>query len=171
MKTKAILINESDWTAPILKKVDSLKANLPGNQACLVVGIAGGSCTGKSSQVAKVLLCHFSTQAQLLAQDNYQKGIQLSNYFEFKYHWDDPANFGIEESRQMLETLKKGGEIDMPVYSFEKKRQIGYEKICSTPIVFFEGLYACDSHIKPVLDLSIYVESPLYGRLLRRVFR
>lgn len=171
MNAKTIFLNEPEWTEPIVNKIGSPSSQLSEKSPSLIVGIAGGSCTGKSAQVAKKLSAKPLHHAQLLSQDNYQKGLELTNYYEYTYHWDDPANFGIEEGRQMLETLKLGKTAHMPVYSFERKRPVGFEKIQSTPIILFEGLYALHAQLRPVIDLSIYVESPLYGRLLRRVFR
>ncbi|WP_373492681.1 uridine kinase [Aquiflexum sp.] len=171
MIAKTIFLNEPDWMQLIINKIGSLSAQFSEKAPSLIVGIAGGSCTGKSTQIAKKLCAQLPQHTQLLSQDNYQKGIELTNYFEYTYHWDDPANFGIEEGRQMLETLKSGKIAQMPVYSFERKKPVGYKKIQSTPVILFEGLYALHAHLKPLVDFSIYVESPLYGRLLRRVFR
>lgn len=171
MNAKTIFLNEPDWMQPIINKISSLSAQFSEKAPSLIVGIAGGSCTGKSTQIAKKLCAQLPQHTQLLSQDNFQKGLELTNYFEYTYHWDDPANFGIEEGRQMLGTLKLGKTANMPVYSFERKKTVGFEKILSTPIILFEGLYALHAHLKPVVDFSIYVESPLYGRLLRRIFR
>jgi uridine kinase len=85
--------------------------------------------------------------------------------------WDTPSNFGIKEAANALDILKNGGNATIPIYSFRKRKRLGNKKVSPRSIIIFEGLYAGFEDISEVLDLLIYVEAPLYIRLIRRIFR
>ena len=135
-----------------------------------IVCIAGGSSTGKTTQVAAGLLERLIPDAQLVSQDNYQSGRDFRGV-DPVYRWDAPGNYGLPESRALLMALKNGQSVQMPVYSFREARPTGLVDVQPAPIILFEGLYAGFGDLRAVADLLLYVESPLYARLLRRVFR
>lgn len=136
-----------------------------------IVGIAGGSCTGKTSYVARTLYQLSCPGALLLSQDNFQLGYALDLQTHDTYRWDDPDNYGLRESASLLKQLSQGLPGLMPCYSFSEKARQGYQRIIPKGIIFFEGLYACYGEVRPHVDLAVYVETPFYGRLLRRLFR
>lgn len=135
-----------------------------------IIGIAGGSCTGKSSQISSELQNLLGSNVLSLAQDDYQLGNQLK-VMDSIYRWDSPNNFGIKDAADALNILKNGGNVTIPVYSFKKRKRSGNKKVSPRPIIIFEGLYAGFEDISEVLDLLIYDEAPLYIRLIRRIFR
>lgn len=135
-----------------------------------VVGITGGSCTGKSSQVGEGLEKTLPFPCVLLHQDHFQKGSNLENLNPI-YRWDDPANFGIEESYVLLTKLKQNESYEMPLYDFKQKANVGHQKIQAKQVILFEGLYAAHNELVDVCDFIIYVEVPLFVRCIRRVFR
>ncbi len=136
-----------------------------------IVGIAGGSSTGKSTQVAIGLLDRLRPDAQLISQDNYQLGRDYDLTTDPMYRHDGLGNYGLTESAALLTSLRHGRSATMPVYAFLEQQQTGHQLIQPTPIVLFDGLYAGFGPLRTQCDWLIYVESPLYGRLLRRLFR
>jgi uridine kinase len=136
-----------------------------------IVCIAGGSSTGKSTQVAQELLARLQPDAQLIGQDNFQLGRDYVNQSDSVYGWDAPANFGLPESRHLLETLRRNQPAEQPDYSFTEARRTGTRLVEPSPIVLFEGLYAGFGELRNEADLLIYTEAPLMARLLKRLFR
>ncbi len=138
---------------------------------CTVVNIAGGSSTGKSTQIAEGLRARLEPDAQIVSQDNFQLGRDYDLTTDPVYRWDGLGNYGLPESAALLASLRHGLSADMPVYSFSDGRRTGQQTIFSAPIILFEGLYAGFGALRSASDLLVYVEAPLYARLLRRLFR
>lgn len=137
----------------------------------IIICIAGGSSTGKSTQVAQGLFEHLQPDAQLLSQDNFQLGRDCTERADSMYGWDALENYGLFESQHLLETLKRNWPTQLPVYSFAEGRRTGIQPIHPTSISLFEGLYAGFGELRAVADLLIYIELPLVARVLRRLFR
>lgn len=135
-----------------------------------VVCMAGGSSTGKTTQVAVGLHERLQPDSQRIAQDNFQLGRDFQGVDPI-YRWDALGNYGLPESRTLLTALKSGQSAQMPAYSFREARPTGMIVLQPTPIILFEGLYAGFGDLRAIADVLIYVELPLYARLLRRVFR
>jgi uridine kinase len=135
-----------------------------------IVSIAGGSSTGKSTQVAEGLRVRL-TDSQIIGQDNFQLGRDYDLTTDPLYRWDGLGNYGLPESRELLDALQRKQPATMPVYTFEAGQRTGQQTVRPTPIVLFEGLYAGFGALREACDLLIYVEMPLYARLLRRLFR
>lgn len=141
-----------------------------------IICVAGGSSTGKTTQVAQGLYEQLQPDAQLLSQDNFQLGRDYIDRAgptkaDPMYGWDALENYGLSESQDLLETLKRGQPAEMPVYSFAEACRTGMQVIQPTPIVLFEGLYVGFGNLRHLADLLIYVEAPLVARMLRRLFR
>jgi uridine kinase len=139
-----------------------------------IIAVAGGSSTGKSTQVAEGLRQRLA-DSQVISQDHYQLGRDYDMTADPLYRWDGLGNYGLPESCALLQSLRRSGEnrqsATMPVYTFAEGQRTGVQLIEPTPIVLFEGLYAGFGDLRAQSDLLIYVEMPLYGRLLRRLFR
>jgi uridine kinase len=129
----------------------------------LLVSVAGGSCTGKSTLIAAGLAAELGTQALVISQDNFQWGLARPDLIHSPYQADDPANYGIEECATLLSRLRNGQGAEMPRYSFRERQRSGTLALSPHPVILLEGLY--------VADAVIYVESPLAARMMRRVLR
>ncbi|GAB3221089.1 uridine kinase family protein [Spirosoma arcticum] len=136
-----------------------------------IICIAGGSSTGKSTQVAQGLREWIQPDAQLLSQDNFQLGRDFLDWSDPVYGWDALENYGLHESQVLLTNLKDNLPAKLPIYSFAEACRTGMQEVQPTSIVLFEGLYAGFGPLRGVADLLIYVEAPLVARVLRRLFR
>ncbi|MEM6843720.1 MAG: hypothetical protein AAF632_15950 [Bacteroidota bacterium] len=136
-----------------------------------IVSIGGGSCTGKSSQVAAGLIERLGDQTSLLAQDRYQRNPEYLKNMHPRYRGDHPNNYGISACGKVLSQLKRGQSVTVPDYAFRPDQPIGSEIIHPHPIIIFEGLYAGHDDLWKHCDLFVYVEAPCYARLLRRILR
>ncbi len=136
-----------------------------------VLSVAGGSCAGKSTLIENYFLKKFGNDIAVLNQDNFQMGEDFPLKDTSPWKWDDPLHFAPEDCRHALLELKKGNDIEIPVFSLKENRRVGTKKISASKYVLFDGLYSLRDGLEDLADVSIYVEAPFYARFLRRIFR
>lgn len=137
----------------------------------VIVSVCGGSCTRKSSLVSAYLVDYFKDKCVLLSQDNFQLQPSYVKNMHPDYRWDHPNNFGITVCCDTLTKLKQNQSVEVPNYNFKKDEPITYKTITPAPIIIFEGLYTNYKGLQNLNDVSVYVKSPWYARMIRRVFR
>lgn len=157
----------------LVSDILNLKQNKP-----LLISVAGGSATGKTSVVSKRLLNLFtkvsSVDPLIINQDNFQIGRPFVNSHESKYKWDDPRNFDLPTCTTALKELIKTNNTTIPIFSVHKTQRVGSQplKINPNSIIIFEGLYTfLEDELSNMADYKIFVQSHFYARLLRRIFR
>ena len=137
-----------------------------------VIGITGGSGSGKSTIVRKI--SEVCPDFVFIPQDNYYRSaVFVNNSNITAYNFDHPDAFDMELLHKHLSALKNGEAIDMPQYDFvhhcRMKETIHME---SAPLVIVEGLMVLfDPEIRKLLDLKIYVDTPDDIRFIRRLLR
>lgn len=137
----------------------------------LLIGIAGGSCVGKTTQISEQLKKALGDEVVHVIQDNFQLDSDKLGQLHPLYFKDDPANYGIADSKKLLLKLKKNEAVNMPVFNFREAKRIDEQTIEPKPVVLFDGLYALHKDLLKTLDVGIYIEMPLFGRLIRRIIR
>ena len=137
----------------------------------IMIMVAGGSATGKSTQVLPQLLRAFGERALLVEQDWYQLGLNFTEKNETPYKWDDPRNFQIERFTKDIMQLRTGKTIVAPSFDVVAVDSVGERTITPKPIIIIDGIYTLYDGISRLADFSIYIEMPLYARFLRRLFR
>ena len=135
-----------------------------------VVSICGGSCTGKTTQVAAELCNIFNGRSQIVSQDHFMLASLRSGY-ETAYRWDHPDSFNLAESARIMDQLRTGVPCTMPLYSFQTRNYERLADLLPSSIIFFEGLYTAYSFLADCADYVIYVQMPLYTRIIRRLIR
>ena len=143
-----------------------MKKNLP---RPLIVGVAGGSGSGKTTKVAKKIEEMFSG-AKVLGMDDYIRGQGFMTRIG-SCNWDEPHVYDLDLLQQHLKTLKRGASIQKPVYSFSQARRLGYRSFGPHGIIVLEGLLALYPGIVEQLDLKIFVDIAVHGSLMRRILR
>lgn len=152
----------------IEEKVDSAEG------APVVIQIAGGSASGKTSAVAKKIRDVFGDNALLISMDDYYRGrkfIALEERRGNRLNWDQPEVSDIALLRQNLQDLRSGGSVEKPIYDFKAGERVGVEKVQPKKIIIVEGLFALSDAIKDLGDIHAFVEIGLHGRILRRLLR
>ena len=85
----------------------------------LIIGIAGGTGSGKTTVVHQIMNELPSTEVGIISQDSYYKETQNLSYDErTKINFDHPRAIDFELLIQHLKELKAGKIIDQPIYSF-----------------------------------------------------
>jgi uridine kinase len=137
-----------------------------------IIGITGGSGSGKSTIVRKI--SEVVSEFVFIPQDNYyHSATYISNENITAYNFDHPDAFDTSLLYQHLKDLKEGNSIEMPQYDFVHHRRKD-ERITlkAKPLVIIEGLMVLyDEAIRNLLDLKLYVDTPDDIRFIRRLQR
>jgi uridine kinase len=139
-----------------------------------IIGITGGSGSGKSSIVNAIAEGFDKNQLTVLSQDRYYNPLDhLSPKERSVQNFDHPSAFDYGLLEEHLHELKKGNTIPAPVYSFVKEtREPETDLISPTPILLLEGILLMNHpKIKSMVDLWIYIDTDEDHRLMRRVLR
>lgn len=140
---------------------------------CFFVLIAGGSASGKTSQVALKLKDFFQKDSMVISMDDYFLGNSSDSLKKIgdNINWDHPNNLDFDLLKKHIGLLRAGKNIDKPIYSFRKSERIGYEKISPKKIIIIEGLFALSDDFKNFGNYKIFVDIGTHGRVLRRIIR
>ena len=138
-----------------------------------VIGIAGGSGSGKST-FAQRLKERFPADIALVSCDNYYLARHDMPFEERKLqNYDSPAAFEFDLMIRQISQLKDGQAIECPVYDFtQHDRSDQVLTIQARPVVLIDGiLIFTEPKLRELMDMRIYVETDADERILRRVRR
>jgi uridine kinase len=145
------------------------------SQKIYIVGIAGGSGSGKTTFARKVMKGINSEASSLLHMDSYYLPKQpKTNYTQSgKPNFDHPNAFDWDLLRHHLSELKQGLSIKCPIYDFQNSvRTDDYETIGPCKVVLFEGIFALyDQEIREMLDIKCFLHVDSDIRFTRRLHR
>ncbi len=140
---------------------------------CIVIGIAGGTGSGKSTFTNR-LRNQFADDIAVVYHDNYYRR-QDNVPFEVrkKVNYDHPDALETDLLIHHLEELKAGRAVDCPVYDYsEHNRSDRTIHIEPRKIIVIEGiLLLSDPRLRSLIDIKIYVEADADERILRRIVR
>ena len=140
----------------------------------LVIGIAGGTGSGKTTVVHQIMNELPKTEVGVLSQDSYYKE---NNHLSFEeralVNFDHPRAIDFELLVQHLKDLKAGKTIEQPVYSFITHNRTD-DTIITHPrkVMIVEGiLILADPELRDLFDVKIFVHADSDERLIRRLKR
>jgi len=140
----------------------------------LVIGIAGGTGSGKTTVVNKILERLDERQITVIPQDSYYKDnshLPLEKRQELNF--DHPQSIDWELMVDHLLKLKSGYAIEQPIYSYitcTRSAETIYTK--ATQIIIVEGiLIFTDPPLRNCLDMKIFVDADADDRLSRVISR
>ena len=139
----------------------------------LVIGIAGGSGSGKPTLV-KNLIEKFGDVITVLSHDNYYKRHDELSYEErCLLNYDEPAAFDTDFMVQQLAMLRSGSAIDCPLYDFTvHNRSNDTMQIVPRQVILVEGiLIFADEQLRKLMDIRIFVDTDADIRICRRIKR
>ncbi len=137
-----------------------------------LIGITGGSGSGKSTVVKKISEAH--SDSVVISQDNYYKSASFINNDNITaYNFDCPEALDLDLMYTHLVDLKAGRSVDIPLYDFVRhERCREREHIEPRSVIIVDGLMVLyDERIRNLLDLKLYVDTPADIRFARRLKR
>jgi uridine kinase len=140
----------------------------------LIMGIAGGSGSGKTTVARRVAEAMPGASVALVEMDSYYKNLTHLTYEERRHvNWDHPDAFDIDLFVSQLSRLAAGEAIDKPVYDFvTHARAPESVRVEPTQVVVIDGiLLFVDARVRELCDVKVYVDADADIRLLRRMRR
>jgi len=139
----------------------------------LILGIAGGSGSGKTTTAARLLAALGEDRAVGLCQDSYYRDPPAGCADPAARNYDEPAALDEVLLARHLRELRAGRPVRAPVYDFERhRRRPETVIIAARPVVVVEGiLLLASAPVRKLLDLRVFVEAEADLRLARRLRR
>lgn len=139
-----------------------------------VIGVAGGTGSGKSTVSEALVSAVGRGQVALLNMDHYyldQSHLTFEERADLNY--DHPAAFDLELYLDHIQRLVSGQEVPMPQYSFTQHlRTSETVKVKPAPVVVLEGiLVLLDERLRRLMDLKVFVDTDPDVRFIRRLQR
>ncbi|MFH1129708.1 MAG: uridine kinase [Pseudomonadota bacterium] len=143
-------------------------------QPLIVVGIAGGTGSGKTTVARKIAAALPVGAAEILEYDSYYKGredVPMVNRADLNY--DHPDSLDADLLVEHLTALRAGLEIEVPVYDFMTHSRLKETRhVEPTSVIIVEGILVFVSEqLRNLLDIKIYVDTSADIRIMRRVRR
>lgn len=140
----------------------------------LIVGIAGGTGSGKTTVVKKIKEVFPNEEVVVIPQDSYykdNKGIPLEE--RQKINFDHPDSIEFEFLIEHLRQLKRGRDIEMPLYSYLTcLRSDETIRVKPARVVLVEGiLILTDPGLRKMMDIKVFVDADADDRLGRVIQR
>lgn len=139
-----------------------------------VIGVAGGSGSGKSTVTQQVLAAFGSDVVSVVMQDDYYSDqTHLAPDVRRKANYDHPDAFDWPLLIQQVGALRNGQAIEMPEYDFTiDNRSTKTIHVKPAPVIVIEGLFALfDADLRKMMSLKIFVDTASDVRFIRRLQR
>ena len=140
----------------------------------LIIGIAGGTGSGKTTVVNQILNQLSADEICVISQDSYYKATDNLSYEQrTKINFDHPKSIDFDLLVSHLKELKKGNTIEQPVYSFVTHNRLE-DTLITHPrkVVIVEGILIFNNlELRNMFDIKIFVHADADERLIRRLRR
>jgi uridine kinase len=141
----------------------------------ILIGIAGGSASGKTSIAQRLKRTFDKTNSvTIIREDDYYKDQSNLKFEErIETNYDHPFAFDHRLLLQQLNELVNGKSIKKPTYDYKiHTRSDVIEIVDSADVIVLEGLFVLENkEIRDMLDIKIYVDTPHDVRFIRRLLR
>ena len=140
----------------------------------LVIGVAGGTGSGKSTVAERVIEKVGQDQVSVIALDSYYLDqTHLALEARAAVNYDHPEAFDWELLRAHVQDLIEGSAVAVPVYDFSTFTRTGrVETLAAAPIVVVEGILVLwDADLRALMDLKVFVDADPDVRFIRRLTR
>lgn len=140
----------------------------------IIIGISGGTGSGKTTVAQKIITSIGETNAVLLQQDSYYRNLEdMPLDQRQQVNFDHPDAFDGALMLRHLKALRAGEGIERPIYDFvahsRKKETIRVDPL---PVIIIEGILVFfDAGIRSLMDLKIFVDTDADIRFIRRLER
>lgn len=140
----------------------------------IIIGIAGGTGSGKTTVVRKIIESLPKGEVTVIPQDSYYRDhSELPLEERLKLNFDEPAAIEFELLVQHLKELKAGHAVEQPIYSYLTcTRSEETIRIEPRDVVIVEGiLILCNEELRNMMDMKVFVDADSDDRLIRVISR
>jgi uridine kinase len=140
----------------------------------VVIGIAGGSGSGKTTVLERIIREIGSNPIAILDHDAYYEDLShLPPEQRAQFNFDHPDALETDLMREHLDDLVAGEAVEKPVYDFTTHtRRDETETVEPRPVILIEGiLVLAEPLLEEQMDIKIYVDAADDIRLMRRIRR
>ena len=140
----------------------------------LVIGIAGGTGSGKTTIARKIVEALPEGTAVLMDHDSYYRDLShLPMEERVKVNFDHPDSLDNDLLIEHIKELRAGNGVDKPIYDFKLHTRLAEtEPVPWAPVVVVEGiLILADPRVRELLDIKVFVDTDADIRLFRRIRR
>lgn len=140
----------------------------------IVIGVAGGSGSGKTTVVRRIVDALGDAQVTVLEHDRYYRDrndLRLEERAALNY--DHPDSLETDLMVRHLHDLRAGRSIDAPLYDFARYvRHAETEKVAARRAIIVEGiLIYTDAALRGLMDVKVFVDTDDDTRFIRRLQR
>lgn len=140
----------------------------------LIIGVAGGSGSGKTTVVEHIIETIGAEDILLLQHDSYYRDLKHLPFEErTEQNFDHPSSLETELMIRHLKALKEGYQVEVPIYDFTKHiRKEETQLAKPKKIILIDGiLIFSEQNLREQMDIKLYVDTDDDIRLLRRIQR
>jgi len=139
-----------------------------------IIGVAGGTASGKTTFVNKVLKRFDPESVGIISQDSYYRDNSHLSFDErCKINYDHPEAIDFDLFISQIKALKNGKTISRPIYDFKTHNRTN-KTIQFSPkkVLIIEGILVLhDLDLRDLIDLKIFLDATEDQRLMRRIQR
>ena len=140
----------------------------------LIIGIAGGTGSGKTTVVKKIISSLPKDQVAVIPQDSYYwDSSHVPVEERSKINFDEPAAIEWPLLVKHLNELKQGKAVEVPTYSYLTcTRQPETVRVEPCKVVIVEGILVLnDEYLRDMMDVKVFVDASADDRLIRVILR
>lgn len=144
------------------------------SQAPIIIGVAGGSGSGKTTVVRKIVENLGDDHVSVLEHDRYYRDhpeLRLEERAALNY--DHPGSLETDLLVRHVEALKAGKDVEVPVYDFARHARVtASTRVPPRTAIIVEGiLIFADAPLRALMDVKVFVDADDDTRFIRRLQR
>jgi len=140
----------------------------------LIIGVAGGSGSGKTTVVNHIMNAIGEDDILLLQHDSYYRDLKHLPFEErTKHNFDHPSSLETELMIRHIKALKEGYQVEIPIYDFTKHIRKTETRVANAKkIILIDGiLIFSEKELREQMNIKLYVDTDDDIRLMRRIKR
>ena len=144
------------------------------NSGPIVVGVAGGSGSGKTTVVRRIVESVGDAQVTVIEHDRYYRDRNDLRFEErLALNYDHPDSLETDLLVRHVQALRQGLDVEAPVYDFARYvRQPATQLLAARKAIIVEGiLIYTDAALRQLLDIKVFVDTDDDTRFIRRLQR